>query len=98
MLSKQTEPPLKIVTIGIEAAFGIVAAVLWFCAASVKVPFAWPKRGEINDGIAMFTGEYGDKSKTIDVLMTAQKQTRWNKLAAAAAAIAAVCQALSLFL
>lgn len=82
----------------VSAAIGFIAAVLWLCACFVTVPFVWPKQGEINDGIAMYTGAYGDKNKAIDVLMTARKQTRLNAWAAGATAVAALCQAISLML
>ena len=80
------------------ALFGFIAAALWFLAGFVNVPYKWPGLGEINDNPAVFTGEWGDKSKAIDLLNTAQRQTRWNTWAAMAAAMAAICQSISLML
>ena len=70
------------------AAFGCGAALLWFKATVVTVI------ADSNSNEFQITEEKG--GKRVDVLETADRQTWWNRWAAAAASIAALCQAAAL--
>jgi len=75
------------------AIFGLVAAALWVFASFQKVDFDPEERDE--DGLKAAATTEKQGRRTIDILKTAKRQTRWNKWAALAsviAAIAAVCQ------
>jgi hypothetical protein len=85
--------------------FAVVAAVLWYWASTVSVnarPFDRPfDPNHPNDMVQvsddqglLITKQIG--SKVIDVLETANAQSRWNSYAALAAAISAGMQAVAL--
>ncbi|MEQ1704550.1 MAG: hypothetical protein ABL867_01095 [Rickettsiales bacterium] len=85
---------IKNILIYSSAIFTFVAACLWFYACIVKVPPI-----ENQDGMSDFTiTSIDDKGNKADILKTAEQQTRWNKYAAGASAIAAFFQAILLLI
>jgi hypothetical protein len=82
----------KIVLNWLAALVAIIAALLWFRSATVKVPANPPPLDENG----MFAAQISVNDS--DFIATAVQQTRWNKWAALAAAIAAACQAVALML
>ena len=76
--------------------FSIIAAALWLFASLARVKLEVPTLGKVNNGIGFFEGKWGDYNNATDVLLTIRKQSFWNRGAAFAAAIAALCQGLSL--
>jgi hypothetical protein len=70
--------------------FGFLASWLWFKSTIVAVP-PDPNSNE-------FVIVNKTKAKEIDVLATAEQQVRWNKRAAAATAVAVLCQAVAMAL
>jgi uncharacterized protein (DUF58 family) len=82
----------KIVLNGIAASVAVIAALLWFRSATVKISTNPPPR----DKNGMFAAQITVNDS--DFIATAVQQTRRNKWAALAAAIAAACQAVALML
>jgi hypothetical protein len=74
------------------AVSGLIAAALWFRATVVSVA------PDPNSHEAQITKTPSDGGPAIEILATAKAQTRWNKWAAVATGIAALCQALALLL
>ena len=83
---------LKIACNVISALAAIAAAALWYRSATVTVPHDPDKRDE--DG----TYPASISVNGTDFLYTAVEQTRWNRLAAIAASVAALTQAVALLL
>ena len=69
-------------------AFSVAAAVFWSLAAFVWVNAATTNKPD-KDG--WYPAQIS--SNGVDVVMTAQRQTFWNRFAAVAACLAAACQA-----
>jgi hypothetical protein len=87
---------MKTAIVVIAAVGGLIAAVLWAFASLQKVPF---DPDEVDEhGMHPFAMTDTVRGRTIDVLKTADRQTRWNAYAAMSASIAAACQAASLLL
>jgi hypothetical protein len=83
---------LKIIFNWIAASVAIIAAFLWFRSATVRIPANPPPRDECGGFSAQITVDDSD------FIATAVQQTKWNRWAAVAAAIAAACQAVALML
>jgi hypothetical protein len=82
----------KITVNWIAALAGLIAAVLWFRSATVSIPANPPPSDEKGIFPAQIT------VSDADFIATAVHQTKWNKWAAVAAAIAAAFQAVGLML
>ena len=76
----------------IAALVAVIAALLWFRSATVKIPANPPPSDEAGMSAAQIT------VNDSDFISTAVQQTRWNKWSAVAAGIAAACQAVALML
>jgi hypothetical protein len=83
---------LKIMLNWIAASVGVIAARFWFRSATAKIPANPPPHHEDGMTAAQITVD------DWDFVATAVQQTRWNKWAAGAAAVAAACQAVALML
>jgi hypothetical protein len=82
--------PLQQVFAWLTVVFAVAAAALWFGSTVVKVDAARAARAARDEsGWAPAQLIYGEA----DVVLTAALQTRWNRWAAAASAVAALCQA-----
>lgn len=74
--------------------FGFLAAVLWFWATIITVPYVQRfVKGAEEAAIIDMNDKTGQQT---DFLYTAKEQTRWNRWAALATAISMFCQAMSL--
>lgn len=82
----------KSLLVFVAAAFGLIAAVLWALASYQRVRHD-PKEVD-EQGLHPFA--IVETKGNVDVLKTADRQTRWNGWAALAASIAAAAQAASL--
>jgi len=72
----------------------LIAAALWFSATFVKVPY---ERRFKKDGTPEPTiTEDENGSGESDILLTAKRQTEWNRYAAFATGVSILCQAISL--
>jgi hypothetical protein len=72
----------------VSAISGFIAAILWFIATFVKVDYKGPGTPAITED------ENGGRE--IDVLLTANLQTKWNRWAAFATGVSMLAQAISL--
>jgi histone deacetylase complex regulatory component SIN3 len=82
----------KVVLNWVAALVALIAALLWFRSATVKISVNPPDRDENG----MFAAQI--RVDDSDFIATAVQQTRWNKWAAVAAGIAATFQAVALML
>jgi hypothetical protein len=80
-------PDLKLVLTVLLCGTAFASCYFWIKSATVTVPVAE------DDGWTGVLLSKDGKKGPVDVLATAEAQTRWNKWAAAFAAVAAVCQA-----
>jgi hypothetical protein len=80
---------MKNVLIWIGILFGLVAALLWFYSTIAKVDYT-PQTDRQGWTDAAITRIEGDR--TIDVLSTADRQTKINKWAAIATALSVISQ------
>jgi hypothetical protein len=71
-----------------SAAVGFLAAILWFIASTVRVPYKEPTDNRLR--------EFSMTEDGVDILKTAKKQTWWNKWAALATCVSIALQAASL--
>ncbi len=85
---------MKPILLWVSAIAGVIAAVLWFIATVVTVKYKRTMRKDGTPESAITEDENGGRE--IDVLLTAKRQTRWNRWAALATAISMLAQALSL--
>lgn len=83
---------IQMVLASFSAAFALLAAGLWVTSTRLTVFYAPPKLGEQRDGTVLSTTKDG---RTYDVPAALDRQSKWNKRAALAAACAATFQALS---
>jgi len=81
----------KAVFNGIAAGAAMVSAGLWFGAAKIRIS-VW---GDVPNRVASDAQIVVDD---IDFFATVAEQARWNRWAALAAGVAALCQALALIL
>jgi len=85
---------MKTILLWVSAIAGLIATVLWFMATFVQVDY---KRTLKKDGTAEpAITEDENGGREIDVLLTAKRQTRWNRWAALATGISMLAQAISL--
>ncbi|ESQ93773.1 hypothetical protein [Asticcacaulis benevestitus] len=68
----------------------VVSGILWWISATVKVAIS---QEEFDRGDFTISDEIG--GKRIDFIKTAQRQSRWNRYAAGASAVAALLLALA---
>lgn len=82
---------LKLALTFILCTVSIISCVCWVKSAVAEV---LEKIGDPAKGVVGSHLVYGDESgKAIDLIETAKQQSKWNKLAAAFAAVASICQA-----
>ncbi|WP_241299381.1 hypothetical protein [Burkholderia stabilis] len=74
-----------------SAAAAFTAASLWYLSTRVEVEHVDPPADE-NGFIGGSLLIQGGNGKLVDPFATGMKQARWNRWAAAAASVAAVCQ------
>jgi len=86
---------MKQTLLWISAVFYIISAALWLYGAAQTVTFDPEERDEDGTHPAAMTVR-SKKGRQIDVLKTAARQTRWNRWAAVAAALAALTNAWAL--
>jgi hypothetical protein len=85
---------MKAILVSVSALLGIVAAGLWIFASYQEVHYDPEERDESGLYPAVITEQKGER--TIDVLKTAENQTKWNGWAALVTGLAALANALSL--
>lgn len=83
---------LKFMMACLSATAALVAALLWVKASVVEVAYD-PNRSGARGAVVFYEGD-----KQWDVIQTAKLQTRWNRRAAIAAAVAAGLQAIVLLM
>lgn len=74
-----------------SAVAAFIAALLWFLSTRVEVEHVDPPADENGLIGASLSIQY-DNGKLVDPFATGMKQARWNRWAASAASIAALCQ------
>lgn len=87
---------MKVLLTWATVAFAFLAAVLWFMAT--KVRFEFNPLAKYEDGMFSAAITRMEGSRQIDILETADRQTRWNMWAAFVTGLSAACQAVSLLI
>ncbi len=77
----------KLVFTVLVAGFSLGSCLLWVKSATVEVI-----HDESSSGMAGVLLTKESSKGRVDILKTADEQTKWNKLAAGCAATAAICQ------
>ena len=81
---------MKTIMTSLAALAAVIAALLWYKASAAEVSYE-PDRPGDKSAVIFYNGDH-----SWDAIRTAELQTKWNKRAALAAAIAAVLQAITL--
>lgn len=79
----------------LAAVFALLAALLWFAASRAQAPV---REEPDDDGLTPFVISREGRSGRVDVLETAELQTKWNARAALCACAAALFQFLGLIM
>ncbi|MBJ9594163.1 hypothetical protein [Burkholderia seminalis] len=74
-----------------SAVAAFTAALLWYLSTRVEVEHVEPSADE-NGLIGGSLSIQGSNGRLVDPFATGMKQARWNRWAAGAASVAAVCQ------